>query len=747
MKGLRRFRLFIVLGTCVFCAALPAAQGGANEPPGDERLDRAVKAAAQFLLGRIGRDGKCLSEPPAQDPRFAGKTALCVQALLTAGVEPEKSAPLAGAIAWLQGAKLHGTYAVAMRANAWALLRDPRTRGLLKKDTAWLINAMNDEGGYTYTSCDGKAGERHDNSNAQMALLGVTAGARHGVEVPPAYWNRVEKYWIAQQQLDGGWGYRTDPRTLTARTYGSMTAAGLASLYLCFDRLRTDQFVRCAAAGEHEPISKGLAWLGEHFRADENPRKGVEWYYYWLYCAARVGLASGHKYFATHDWYAEGRRALLGRQDPGGSWGYGDRTAETSFALMFIIRGRHPILINKLRYPGRWNPRPRDAANLSRWISTTFERPVGWQIVNLDSPPADWHEAPILYLSGAGPIELTAGQIDKIRTYVHQGGVLLSEAACNSGDFTLDMDKLHKKLFADYPLIRLPETHAIYSAHFPSKAGAWLSGVSNGVRLLAVHAPRELSLAMQLGPKKAHLPIYELLANIYVHSTDRGKLRPRGSTYWPVAEKVQPRATIRLARLRHGGNCDPEPLAWRRLSILLANRHGVRLDVSPLMDISKLDAGDRPVAHMTGTDAFELSRAEADALKRYFRTGGTLLVDAAGGSRIFSETVARRICPLAGGSKSGELAHDHPLYLKGPYELKEVRYRRDYAQTLNPADRTRARLRVVLRGERLAVIHSREDLTFGLLGAPAFKLKGYTADCAEKLMTNILFHVAKVKAK
>ncbi|MGB2824377.1 MAG: DUF4159 domain-containing protein, partial [Phycisphaerae bacterium] len=502
MGALRRWWLFLALGMLLFSAALPAAELDANGPSGDERLDRAVQAAAQFLLTRIESDGKCIGEPHARDARFGGRTALCAQALLTAGVDPEKSVPLGRAVAWLKGAKLHGTYAVAVRAAAWALMRDPGARELLKKDTAWLINAMNDEGGYTYTSCDGKAGERHDNSNAQMALLGVSAGASSGVEVPLAYWSRVEKYWTAQQQLDGGWGYRTDPRTLTARTYGSMTAAGLASLYICFDRLRIEQFIRCAAAAEYEPVNKGLAWLGEHFRADENPGKGVEWYYYWLYCAARVGLASGHKYFASHDWYAEGRRALLGRQDPDGSWGYGDRVTETSFALMFIVRGRHPILINKLRYPGHWDPRPRDAANLARWVSTTFERPVGWQIVNLDSAPADWHEAPILYLSGAGPIELTAAQIDKVRTYVYQGGLLLSEAACNNGDFTLDMGRLYKRLFPDYPLIRLPETHPIYSAHFQSKAGAWLSGVSNGVRLLAVHAPRELSLAMQLGPKQ-----------------------------------------------------------------------------------------------------------------------------------------------------------------------------------------------------------------------------------------------------
>lgn len=743
----RRGRASACACACLLCSATfaAAAPAGTSAPP--DRADRAVRAAAAFLLAQIDKEGKCPGEAPPGDPRFGGKTALCVLALLTASVEPDKSPPLARAVAWVGKAPLAGTYAVAVRAHAWSLLRTDEALRLLRKDAAWLIDAMDRDGGYTYTSCGGQPGEHCDNSNAQMALLGVWAAARRGVEVPPAYWRRVEKHWLAQQQPDGGWGYRLDPRTLRARSYGSMTAAGLASLYICFDTLRAEDFIRCAAAKPDAPIESGLAWLAKHYAADENPRKGVEWYYYWLYSAARAGLASGHRYFGAHDWHAEGQRQLLARQNGDGSWGYGDRIAETGFALMFLARGRHPVLISKLRYGGNWNARPRDAANLARWLSATFERPLSWQIVQLDSPLADWHEAPILYLSGAGPIELTGEQIDKIRLYVRQGGMLLSEAACNSGDFSLDMAKVYQRLFPDYPLIRLPEVHPIYSAHFPAKAGAWLSGVSNGVRLLAVHAPRELSLAMQLGPRPSQMPTYELLANLYMFATDRGKLRPRGEPYWPAAGKFRPRATIRLARLKHAGNCDPEPLAWRRLAILLGNRHRVRLEVSPLREIASLDAKDWPLAHMTGTDAFELSAAERQALRRYFQAGGTLLVDAAGGSKLFSRIVEAEICPLVPAGTAGELSQDHPIYLRGPYDLRQVRYRRDYASTLGENDRTRPRLRAVLAGERLAIVHSREDLTCGLLGTPAFKVIGYTPDTAEKLVTNILFHFAGVPAR
>jgi len=733
-----RLRMAVLAGLALCTAAF------AGPAETSTRVDRSVAAAKAFLLSRIDEKGLAAGEAPPNDVRFGGKTALCAQALLTAGVKPDESPALKRALRWLAGAKLTGTYAVAMRTVAWSLLRDPAAMAPLRQDTKWLVAAMNDKGGYTYSSANGQATEAQDNSNAQLALLGVWAGARRGVEVPLAFWRRAERHWLDSQQFDGGWGYRVDPRTLRCRTYGSMTAAGLASLYICFDSLRHEQFVRCAAAGNTEAIDKALAWLGEQFVADENPRKGPEWYYYWLHCVSRVGRASGHKYFARHDWHAEGRRALLSRQDPDGAWGYGDRVVETSFALIFLARGRGPVLVNKLRYGGKWNARPRDAANLSRWISREFERPVGWQIVHLDSPLADWHEAPILYLSGAGPVEMTADALGRLRTFVLRGGTILSEAACNNGDFSLDMGKVYRRLFPEYPLIRLPAEHPVYTAYFQPETDAGLSGVTNGVRLLALHAPRELSLALQRGARQTSLPTYQLLANVFLYATDRGELPPRGTTHWPEAGDGEVRATVRVARLKHNGNCDPEPRAWRRLAIRTANRHRVTLDVTEPMHMTKLDATQWPLAHMTGTDPFELSAAEAKALKDYFNAGGILLVDAAGGSRIFNETVERLIYPLAGQARARELAQGHPIYTRGPYDLTKASYRREYALTLAEADRTRPRLRTILRGGRPVLLHSREDVTTGLLGIPVYKLKGYSRVTAEQLMTNLVFYAGKV---
>ena len=60
--------------------------------------------------------------------------------------------------------------------------------------------------------------------------------------------------------------------------------------------------------------------------------------------------------------------------------------------------------MNKVQYEvgnkkeANWNQRPRDLANLSRYIGKQTERELNWQIVNLKAPVEELHDAPILYI-------------------------------------------------------------------------------------------------------------------------------------------------------------------------------------------------------------------------------------------------------------------------------------------------------------------------------------------------------------
>ena len=218
-------------------------------------------------------------------------------------------------------------------------------------------------------------------------------------------------------------------------------------------------------------------------------------------------------------------------------------------------------------------------------------------------------------------------------------------------------------------------------------------------------------------------------------ASDKGIMRPRGSLQWPKVGKYEPVATIRVARLKHEGNCDPEPLAWQRLAALAGKLRRIRLEATDPMDIVALDVSKWPIAAITGTAEFKLSQQQAEALKKYLLSGGTLIIDAAGGSREFSNSVEKEILPLLENSTSGKIVSSHEIYQSSP--AVKINYRRDYAIGLGPTNHD-GRLQAVSLGKRFAIFYSPEDLTAGLMGYQWHGISGYSPDTSVELMLNML---------
>ena len=723
----------------IFLLAVGAVSGRALAQEWDDQaVDDAIKAARKHLWSRWAEGH--WAEPALKaggklHREYGGRTALCLYALLAAG-EKRQDARVKKTLKWLAGVRMKGTYAVALRANVWSLLgRSSKYRRKLIADVAYLVNGLDERGAYDYIPRGRRpsgATGRYDNSNSQLAVLGVWAGARSGVEVRERYWSDVEKHWLDDQQRDGGWCYQQK-----GTSYGSMSVAGLASLFICFDVLRRNDFGDCKGNASNPPIEKGLAWLDEHFSPVANPRKGASHYYYYLYGVERVGLASGYKYFGKKDWYKLGAKALLDKQ-LGGGWG---GMVNTSFALLFLARGQHPVLFNKLKYKGTWNTRPRDLANLTRWISDKFENPVNWQIIHLGVPVAEWHDAPILYVSGASAPKLSDAEIAKLRQYVLQGGVILSEAAGDKIAFTMAMKRIYARMFPEYELKRLGDDHPVYKIQFKVPAHAKsLLGISNGVRLLAIHSPRQLSLAWQTNAIKTQTSAFALGANIYFFVTDKGSLRRRGVTHWPKAKEFVPAGRLKLAVVKYAGNHQPEPLAWKRFAILMGNRHRVQVQVSEPTPPGKLDASRWPVAAMTGTTGFSFNAEDRKALAAYLTGGGTLIVDAAGGSKAFTDAARKQLAALLPGAEEGPISPSHAIFTKVGPVVTKAGYRR--ASLLGAMPPTKPRLRGIIHKGRIAVVFSRDDLTAGLLGYPCWGLRGYSPESSFEIMRNLLLYAS-----
>ena len=447
---------------------------------------------------------------------------MAARALLAAGVDPGGGS-LAAAINWLDGAELRGTCPLAERVRALAAVPGTEHLTRLTRDVARLVEGAAEDGSYG-DALSGEGDNRaYDDESTQAAVLAVAAGAGCGTYVPAEYWQRVDAFLRSQQQTDGGWCYRLRPHMWTEGTYGSITAACLAALYACQDNSPPPPLGRSGLPQEDESIAAALAWLDRNYDVRANPGKGAQGYYRWLCALSQAAAANGYRHIAGHNWYAEGAAELLARQNRDGSWGHGDRAADTAYAVLFLTAASRPAALSKLRYAGKWNPRPRDLASLARYLSGVFERPVGWQIVDPDAPLEDLCDSPVIYISGSGPCQLTGEQLDKLRAFALRGGLIFCEAASDNSDFTLDLTANLKRMFPDCQLAPLPEDHPLYSLHFTPAGLPPLLAVMNGERVLAVLSVRDVSGALQRGPAGGDLPWFELLANAYIYATGMGR--------------------------------------------------------------------------------------------------------------------------------------------------------------------------------------------------------------------------------
>jgi len=704
----------------------------------DKAVAEAIKRATEFLWrsqqpngswGSHGRGGR-------QELNHTGQTALAVYALLESGINPQDPR-MDKALKWLASQSEEGTYALALRCNVWEVA-NRSTPGkyskLLQADAArlWAAGARN--GRYNYPARPGE--KRWDNSNSQYGLLGVWAAAMANLEVPAQYWDVVRRHWESTQHSDGGWGYQAGGESTAA-----MVTGGVASLFVCYDEVYRGQFVRCGVTGSYYPrVKRGIDWLDKNFAATlRGQRLGHSDMFYYLYGVERVGLASGHKYFGKVDWYKEGATRLLNTQR-GGSWnGKWGASVGTSFALVFLVRGRNAVILNKLEFEGDWNNRPRDLANLTRWMSRIFERTVNWQIINLSVPVSEWHDAPILYISGSQLPKFTDEHLRKLRTFVLQGGAIFSVTECGgTAGFKKGIRDTYKKLFPDHELTQCGKEHDIYSrrVHFDLPGRPVFHVLSNGVRPLAVHTDADLALSWQLRKTVTQQWAFHAASNVVRYITDRvSMVRPRGTTHWPTPYSGGVSRTVKLARLKHAGLFDPEPLAYERFSRLMAREAGTKVEVLGPMEIADLPGSGAKVATLTGIGKLSLSEADQTALKAWVENGGLLVVDAAGGSKAFGDSAEAILKKMFGDFRVRRLASMAPLFRVSGMPIDKVKYRR---RTKLRLQQSTPNLKGVLLNGRLGAVFSREDLTAGLVGYPSWTVDGYAPESAFEIMRNVV---------
>ncbi|MBS3734325.1 MAG: DUF4159 domain-containing protein [Phycisphaerae bacterium] len=753
---------FLVLGFLLAATATVTA-ADRDDSFSDAAVDKAIADGVRYLC----ESQKGAQWPHAKEHYPQGCTPLAAYAILESldyvkddalRKRAEKAADRA--LKWMAERQSEKTYVLGLRCQAFlsAIKRGKAYHKPLRADADRLIRSTKD-GSYGYDS-RGEGKSSGDNSNSQYGLLGVWGARMVGWEIPKRYWQKVYAHWYNSQQGDGGWKYYQDRAEASS---GTMVTAGVASMYVCFDNIFVDQFSRCnlGRVGKQVQASlqRGLDWLDRNYidtsgdkptlNTSEKIRGHGDMYYY-LYGIERVGVASGYKYFGTVDWYQTGAMWLINDQKDGGQWRgkYGEDVA-TSYALLFLVRGRRPVLFNKLKYDGDWNNRPRDLASLTRWLSQAFEqRDINWQIINLEVAARHWHDAPILYISGAKRPKFTDEQLERIRRFVYQGGTILSVTECRGMGFSAGMREAYKKMFPRYELETLTRDDVIYQTAVQYDLGRSagrlkLQAVSNGVRPLVIHTDMDLAEPWQLQRHETARWAFEAAANIAAYVTNKS-FRTRGSKVWPGEPDVGDLPSVTVARLAFEGNHDPEPLAYQRFSRLMARKHGVKVNVIGPIDIAKLPETDASIAILSGTGTFKLT-AEQQQILRDFVEGGprVIVIDAAGGDEAFAAAAEEQIAAIYGPGTLRRLEASDPLFRLDGNVIETFAYRRRTAGRLPDKQPT---LRAVRVAGRPVIYYSAEDITAGLVGYSSYVVDGYAPDTAFAIMRNIALQQAGAAA-
>ena len=152
-----------------------------------------------------------------------------------------------------------------------------------------------------------------------------------------------------------------------------------------------------------------------------------------------MGLNSGYKYLGAHDWYRELSGVVVAAQFPNGAWGHDDHGVDTiidtAYSLLFLARGRPPIVMTKLKFEKYWDNRPRDVANLAKYAGKQLERQLNWQVVGIEHSWDEWFDSPVVYIASHAAPKITERDYQELAKFTAAGGLIFTHADASSGNF------------------------------------------------------------------------------------------------------------------------------------------------------------------------------------------------------------------------------------------------------------------------------------------------------------------------
>jgi hypothetical protein len=597
------------------------------------------------------------------------------------------------------------------------------------------------------------------------------------VEVDPIVFQRSLDYW-KQLLRDGGWAYPG------RKNSGSMTCAGIASVIIARGRLGSgsssidgDQIKCCGGAGEDlDPVEQGLNWLASNFSLQVNPGGSEHTLFYYLYALERVGRLSGRRFIGDHDWYREGAARLLEMQDAfQGFWrGAGSLESQeiaTSFALLFLSKGKRQVVIGRLKYPelqatNDWQQHPDALRQLVRHVEYQWRRDLTWQTIDLAGANLqDLLQSPVLVISGNGPLAISDQASDRLKEYIDQGGCILFEADGGDGcgdasAFENSVRALNTTWFPDAALERLPPDHPIWFAERnvdPTSVADdfWVYGVQACCRTAVFYVPRSLSCRWEQsdllfrrdrGSQSIRTQIegaVRIGQNLIAYATGRElKDKLDGRLVIDASNRPEPsRDSIQLATLAIDAGGQEARRALPNAAALIAAKTEVPIAAAPQsvgFDAEQLR--DVSILWIHGRTDFSLGESQTEILREFVESGGVILGAAVCGAPEFATAFRREMGKVMVDSALRPVPADHPLMtINNGFDIRQVTIRTP-ATGGKQIGRRRGppQLEVAEYDNLAAIFFSPLDLSCALESPNSVQCPGYSTEDAAKIVANLV---------
>ncbi|MEI7685385.1 MAG: DUF4159 domain-containing protein [Planctomycetota bacterium] len=747
-----------------------------------DSIDRGVQFLRSQQIVNARRDvgsWELTHVPPVME---GGQTCLATLALLTCGV-PANDPAVQNGLKYIRQLESRKTYIRALQAIVLAEANLPEDRALLRSHVEWLIEARVVQNGKLTGWDYSNMGQITDNSNTQYAVLGLWAGKQAGIDIKNEIFEGIRQYYLENQDpKDGAWIYASGLLVPSNQPSITMTTAGISGLLITAMELNAGREVfagpadvakNCGVYADSKAIERGFGWIDRKFTLDVRART-----FYHLYGLERAGRLSGQRFFGEYDWYREGSKFLIPMQKQDGSWyttGAWDQwpVVSTSLALLFLSKGRTPVLMSKLvhgAWPRQemdldWNNDRNDLRHITAHASKEIfkKQPLAWQTVDVMKaaiPPrgrnnlteddlqaltSDLLQSPILYITGHNSPKdrFTATEKDLLRRYVDNGGFILAEACCGSPNFDLGFRALVAEIWPDNDLSPIGPEHPVWQTPAVVTPGQphTLFGLNQGCKTVLMYSPQDLSCRWETNkPEDPRcIQAFRLGLNIIAYAT--GMQPPQPRLYQPpVATNktdpaVIPRGTLKVAQLKHSGDWHPAPKAMRNLMEHINQFAGIdvalKTETRPIHDRELIDF---KFLYMHGRAAFKFDPDELSALRFNLKNGGLLFADACCGKDAFDQSFRKFVEALLPGAKLERVPPSDPLFSKDlAGEALTEQTIRGRTQLGQPLQNMTPYLEGIRHEGRWIVLYSKYDIGCALEKHQSADCRGYDTASAQRI--------------